>query len=82
MQTIITIPKSITGDEDLVVLRRQAYEELQSRVLPLVVLKGRAAARVDRRVRASVRDVYERKTVPFETFLKRDYPHLHRVYAQ
>ncbi len=82
MQTTVTIPKSMTGSEDLIVLPLREYEELQSRVLPLITLKGKAASRVDRRVRAGLRDAHEGKTESIETFLKRDFPHLYSAYAR
>ena len=69
-QTLTTIPKSITGKEELVVLPRKEYEELQSRVFPLVKLQKKAAQRLDRRVRQALREHARGTSVDLRTFLQ------------
>lgn len=61
MQTI-TIPKSITGNEELIVMPRREYERMRSSVVPEIYLKGRAAKRLDRRVNQALLDYRTGKT--------------------
>ncbi|TSC83856.1 MAG: hypothetical protein G01um101417_423 [Parcubacteria group bacterium Gr01-1014_17] len=51
----ITIPKTISRGDDLVVVPRRDYEALRANQIPVRYLSGRAAARLDRRVAMSIR---------------------------
>jgi len=75
-QTFTTIPKSITGKEELVVIPRKEYEELQSRVFPIVKLQKKAAQRLDRRVRGATQEHSRGASAHLHAFLKREYPNL------
>lgn len=54
MNTMI-IPKSIFQNDDLVIMPKKYYEELQANQIPVYFLTGRAAKRLDKRVAASLR---------------------------
>ena len=56
---IVTIPRKIAGKDDLVVIPRKEFEQMQSRMFPVLYLKGKSAARLDRRVENAIRD-YEK----------------------
>ena len=70
-QTIATIPKSVTGKEELVVLSRKEYEELQSRAFPVITLQKKAAQRLDKRVREALREHSRGTSVGFDEFLQK-----------
>ena len=59
---IITIPRKVAGKDDLVVISRREFEQMKSRMFPIVYLKGKSAARLDRRVEIAVRDYRQGKT--------------------
>ncbi|MEK7173713.1 MAG: hypothetical protein AAB710_01365 [Patescibacteria group bacterium] len=70
-QTITTIPKSVIGKEELVVLSRKEYEELQSRAFPVVMLQKKAAQRLDKRVREALQEHSRGRSVGFDEFLQK-----------
>ena len=51
----ITIPKKITGSEELVVMPRRAYEDMKSRMLPVKFLSRKSAEKLDRRVNSGLK---------------------------
>lgn len=53
--TTMTIPKSIFQNDDLVIMPKKHYEELQANQIPVYFLTGRAAKRLDKRVTDSLR---------------------------
>lgn len=75
-QTFTTIPKSITGKEELVILPRKEFEELQARVFPLIKLKNKAARRLDNRVRTALREHSRGTSMNLNHFFQNKYPHL------
>lgn len=64
---IITIPKKIAGDDDLIVIPRKEYERMRARMFPAVSLNGKRAARLDRRVEKALRDYRQGKTRRIES---------------
>jgi len=58
----ITIPKHITGKEELVVISRKEYEQMKARMFPIFRLKGKAALKLDRRVEKAIRAYRAGKT--------------------
>ncbi len=58
----ITIPKNITGSEELVVIPRREFDRMKSQMIPTVYLKGNAAKKLDRRVKKGLRDYRAGKT--------------------
>lgn len=79
--TIITIPKKITGKEELVVISRKELDRMRAQMMPAIFLKGREADKLDTRVEHSIKEYRIGKTERLEAFLKRDHPKLHRKYA-
>ena len=77
----ITIPKKLIKDDDIVIIPRKEYEEMMASMIPSVYLKGRAAKRLDKLMEDGLREYREGKTEPLGSFLKREYPKLHRKYA-
>lgn len=74
----MTIPKKITGREELVIIPRKEFEYMKSRMVPEFSLSGKAAERLDRRVIQGLRDHKSGRTESLESFLKKEYPHLSR----
>ena len=58
----ITIPKKITGKEELVVITRKELEWMKSQMIPTIYLKGRAAKKLDRRGERGLSDFRNGKT--------------------
>ena len=58
----LTIPKSVIGDDELIVMPRKEYEQMKSAMIPTFYLKGKAAKRLDRRVNQALRDYRSGKT--------------------
>jgi len=56
MAKIITIPKSLAGKDDLVVLSRGEYEQMKSQMVPITYLEGRVARKVDKRVERALKN--------------------------
>ena len=77
---ILTIPKSITGREELIVIPRKEYERMRESTFPTFRLKGGVARKLDRRVSAGLRESRAGKTESLESFLGREYPRLARQY--
>ena len=77
----ITIPKSVIGNDELVVMPRKEYEQMKSSLIPTFFLKGRAAKRLDRRVEKSLKEYRAGKTEPMRSFLKREHPRLYKEYG-
>ena len=48
--TTFTIPKRIAKNDDLIVIPRKEYEQMKSRMFPIINLVGKSATRLDRRV--------------------------------
>lgn len=78
---IITIPKKLIKNDDLIVIPRKEYEYMKSQMIPTVYLKGKAAQRLDERVREGMREYKAGKTETLKSFLKRDYPRLYKRYG-
>lgn len=78
---IITIPKKITGKEELVVISRKELDRMKVQMMPTIFLKGRAADKLDKRVEQGLKKYRTGKTERLETFLKRDYPKFYSKYA-
>lgn len=79
--TIITIPKKITGKEELVIISRKELERMKAQMMPTIFLKGKAANKLDKRVEQSLKEYRTGKTERLETFLKREYPKFYQKYA-
>lgn len=77
----ITIPKSVTGREELVVIPRKEYERMKASMVPTFYTKGKAALRLDRRVEKALREYRAGKTESLDSFLKKEYPRLYRQYG-
>lgn len=77
----ITIPRNITGSEELVVMPRREYERMKDAVIPTFYLKGGAAKRLDRRVERAVKEYRAGKTESMDSFLKREHPRLYKEYG-
>ena len=58
----ITIPKNITGSEELVVIPRKEFDWMKSQMIPAIYLKGNAAKKLDKRVEKGLRDYQTGKT--------------------
>jgi|GEM_PF-6263161 len=71
-QTITTIPRSVTGKEELVILSRKEYEDLQSRAFPVIQLQKKAAQRLDRRVRKAKQEHALGKSICLDDFLRKN----------
>ena len=59
---IITIPKRMAENDDLIVMPRKEYEHMKTRMFPEVYLSGRKAERLDRRVGKALLDFRQGKT--------------------
>lgn len=79
--TTITIPKKITGKEELVVISRKELDRMKAQMMPTTFLKGKAADKLDKRVEQGLKEYHTGKTERLETFLKRDYPKFYPKYA-
>ena len=77
----ITIPKHITGKEELVVISRKEYEQMKARMFPVFRLKGKAALKLDRRVEKAMQEHRAEKTKSLKAFLKKEYPRLYKQYG-
>ncbi len=77
----VTIPKSVTGREELVVLPRKEYERMKASMVPTFYLKGKTALKLDRRVERALREYHRGKTESLNSFLKKEYPRLHKRYG-
>lgn len=77
----ITIPKKLLHGDDLIVIPRKEYEEMKSRMIPIIYLKGKSAKQLDKRVEEGMREYKKGKTESMEAFLKREYPGLHKTYG-
>lgn len=51
----ITIPKKMTGKEELVVIPRKEYERMKASMFPTVYLTGKKAEKLDKRVEKALR---------------------------
>ena len=78
----ITIPKSVTGREELVVISRKEYERMKANMVPVFNLKGKAAINLDRRVEKALREHRAGKTESLGAFLKKEYPRLYKQYGR
>ncbi len=77
----ITISKKLIHGDDLIVIPRKEYEEMKSRLVPVVYLKGKSAKRLDKRVTEGMREYKKGNAESMEAFLKREYPGLHKTYG-
>lgn len=59
---IITIPKKITGKEELVIISRKELERMKAQMMPVTYLKGKAARKLDQRVERGLKEYREGKT--------------------
>ena len=64
---IITIPKRVAKDDDLVIMPRKEYERMKARMFPEVYLSGKKAERLDRRVGNALRIYRQGKTRKIES---------------
>ena len=76
----ITITKNLikTKSDDLIVIPRKEYESMKAQLLPAYFLKGVKAKKLDKRVEEALRDHKQGKTEKLESFLKKEYPNLHK----
>lgn len=58
----ITIPKKIARSGDLIIIPRKEYEQMKSRMFPIVNLVGKAAVHLDRRVTKAIQHYRQGKT--------------------
>lgn len=79
--TTITIPKKITGKEELVVISRKELDRMKAQMMPAIFLKGRAADKLDKRVAQGLKEYRTNKTERLEAFLKREHPKLYQKYV-
>ena len=59
---IITIPKKLLHGDDLIVIPRKEYEEMKSRMIPVIYLKGKSAKRLDKRVMQGLKEYHAGRT--------------------
>lgn len=78
---IITIPKKITGKEELVIISRKEFDRMKAQMMPTTFLRGGEADGLDKRVVQSLKEYRAGKTERLDMFLKRNYPKLHLKYA-
>ena len=79
MQTI-TIPKSVTGSEELIIMPKKEYNRMKDGLFPIFYLNGSTARKLDKRVREGLREYNGGKTEPLKIFLKREFPRLAKKY--
>lgn len=63
LKNILTIPKSVTGNEELVVMPLKQYEQIMANTTPFFYLKGKEARFLDNRVKKGLREHKEKKTI-------------------
>lgn len=61
METI-TIPKRLIENDDLIIIPRKEYEYMKSQMIPTIYLKGKAAERLDKRVKSGLQEYKAGKT--------------------
>ena len=59
---IFTIPRRVVQNDDLVIIPRKEYEQMKSRMFPVVNLVGKAAIHLDRRVAKAMQYYRQGKT--------------------
>jgi len=74
----ITISKNLIQNDDLIVLPRKEYESMKMRMFPVFELKGKNAKNLDKRVNEGVGEYHKGKTKTLESFLKEEYPEIHK----
>ena len=79
--TTITIPREITGKEELVVISRKELERMKAQMMPTVFLEKNGAKKLDKRVERGLKEYRTGKTERIETFLKREYQGLYQKYG-
>lgn len=77
----ITIPKSVTGSQELIVISRKEYERMKASMIPIFNLKGKAALRLDRRVAKALHEYRLGKTESLKSFFKKEYPDFYKQYG-
>lgn len=78
---IITIPKKITGKEELIIISRKELDRMKAQMMPITFLRGAEARGLDKRVAQSLKEYRAGNTERLEAFLKRNHPKLHLKYA-
>lgn len=63
IKNIFTIPKSVTRNEELVVMPREQYEQIITNLVPSFYLKGKAARLLDNRVKRGLKEHKEKRTI-------------------
>lgn len=63
IKKILTIPKSITGKEDLIIIPRSQYEQIIANAIPSFYLKGKSARLLDNRVKKGLKEHKEKKII-------------------
>ncbi len=79
--TTVTIPREITGKEELVVISRKELERMKARMMPTIFLEKGGAQKLDKRVERGLKEYRAGKTERIETFLKREYQGLYQKYG-
>ena len=79
--TTITIPREITGKEELVAISRKELERMKSQMMPTIFLEKSGARKLDKRVERGLKEYRTGKTERIETFLKREYQGLYQKYG-
>lgn len=75
---MLTIPRNLIKNDDLVILPRKEYESMKARMFPVFFLKGKNAKNLDKRVGEGLKEYSKGKTETLELFLQREYPELHK----
>ena len=63
IKNLLTLSKSVTGNEELVVMSRKQYEQIMANMIPSFYLKGKAARFLDNRVKRGLKEHKEKKTI-------------------
>ncbi len=59
---VFTIPRRVAKNDDLIIIPRKEYEQMKSRMFPVVNLVGKAAVHLDRRVAKALQYYRQGKT--------------------
>ncbi|MEK9173584.1 MAG: hypothetical protein AAB594_03380 [Patescibacteria group bacterium] len=80
----VTINKTkIDNDKGVVILPVKEYQRLvDSSRVPTYYLTGKAARDLDKLVEEGLKEYREGKTISYKSFLKKEYPRLHKKYGK
>lgn len=79
----VTINKTkIDKNKGTVTLPIKEYQRLVESRIPTYYLTGKAAKDLDKLVDEGLKEYREGKTVSYKSFLKKEYPRLHKKYGK